>query len=69
MGFSDSTLKRYRNDIKKQSPNRRQPTNHKRSQILSNDSKTPQMTSKESVIVSAKFIMSANSGSHAGSAN
>ena len=32
LGFSYSTLKRYRNDIKKQRPYRLSPTNHKRSQ-------------------------------------
>ena len=43
LGYSDSTLKRYRNDINMQSPYRYNEP--KRPQMTSNDPKRPQLTS------------------------
>ena len=45
LGFSDSTVKRYRNDIKMPSPYRIDGL--KRTQMSSNDPKRPQLTSIE----------------------
>ena len=45
LGFSNSTLQRYRNDIKMQSPY--QSNNPKRPPKTSNDLKGPQMTSED----------------------
>ena len=52
LGYSSSTLERYRQDIKLQSPHK--SINPKKRQMTSNDLKTPQITAKESVIDSVE---------------